>query len=326
MTFVERLQERWYSDLPPPWWTRPIAALYESVVRRKMRKGSRDAERLSAPVIVVGNITAGGTGKTPLTLALVAALSARGWRPGIVSRGYGGRAAGPVLVPPDPDAALYGDEPSLMRATGAVIAIGRDRTAAARLLIDAGCNLIIADDGLQHYRLARDIEICVIDGIRRFGNGRFLPSGPLREPLSRLQSVDFRIANGGVVDNGEVCMTLQGDSAIALQDRKQTLPLHQLRGQRVHAVAAIGNPGRFFDFLRGHGIDVVEHPFPDHHRFVADDFPFAGHERVLMTSKDAVKCTAWAGAAWFEVPVVACLPDTFYDDVQAKLMARVTDS
>jgi tetraacyldisaccharide 4'-kinase len=284
-----------------------------------MAKGTQGAVRLPVPVIVVGNITAGGTGKTPLTVALVAAMRARGWRPGVVSRGYGGAAKGPALLPDEPDPALYGDEPTLMRVAGATVAIGRDRVAAARMLMGHGCNLIIADDGLQHYRLARDIEICVIDGARRFGNQKFLPAGPLREPIQRLNAVDFRVVNGGSTHADEIDMRLLGGAAEAIGGRRETLPLSELNGKRIHAVAAIGNPYRFFAFLREKGMAVVEHAFPDHHRFEAKDFGFAHDEIVLMTSKDAVKCRPFASDNWFEVPVVAELPEYFFESIHAKL-------
>jgi tetraacyldisaccharide 4'-kinase len=205
-----------------------------------------------------------------------------------------------MLLSGAPDPAKVGDEPCLIAATGVAVAIGRDRPAAARLLIDAGCDLIVADDGLQHYRLARDLEICVIDGARRFGNERLLPAGPLREPMSRLQRVDLRVCNGGVAAGDEHLMQLCGGDIVSLSSGERQ-PLASLSGQRVHAVAAIGNPQRFFDSLRSKGIDVIEHAFADHH-------PFA----VLMTDKDAVKCIGFAKLHWWRVPVHAELPDLFF--------------
>ena len=176
MAIADDLQDCWYGNRPSPWWTRPSAALYGGVVaaRRAMyQHGWLHNERLPVPVIVVGNIVAGGAGKTPLTIALVQALRERGFRPGVVSRGYGGNAHAPVLLGAQPDPAVVGDEPALIRMrTGAPVAIGAKRAEAARLLVPEGVDVIIADDGLQHYALARDVEICVIDGTRRFGNGR----------------------------------------------------------------------------------------------------------------------------------------------------------
>ncbi len=160
----------------------------DSPARRLYRIGWLRSTRLPAPVVVIGNLSVGGTGKTPLTIAVVEALRARGYRPGVVSRGYGGSQREPLLLDDAPDPAHVGDEPCLIHASGAPVAVGRDRPAAARLLLDAGCDVVIADDGLQHYALVRDVEICVIDGVRRFGNGRLLPAGPLREPLGRLRA------------------------------------------------------------------------------------------------------------------------------------------
>ncbi|MBE1161279.1 tetraacyldisaccharide 4'-kinase [Dyella acidiphila] len=324
MSLAETLQRGWYGEGHLPWWCYPLAALYGAVVsirRNLYRMGWRRSVRLPCPVIVVGNITVGGAGKTPLTLALVDALRERGYRPGVVSRGYGGTQRGPLLLGDAPNPAEVGDEPALIRAAGVAVAIGRDRPAAARLLLDAGCNVIIADDGLQHYRLARDIEICVIDGERRFGNRRGLPAGPLREPLSRLSAVDFRVCNGGDAQTGEVPMRLRGGSVRALIDG-HAQPVGNFSGARVHAVAAIGHPQRFFASLAAQGIEVIPHPFADHHAFVPADLAFGDGLPVLMTEKDAVKCRAFAHANWWSVPVQAELPPAFYDALQRRLAAK----
>ena len=188
MSTRDTLLRAWYANGSLPWWSVPLAALYAGVVRWRAalyRRGWLRATRLPVPVIVVGNLTAGGTGKTPLVMAIVDALRDRGLHPGVVSRGYGGRQRDAMLLGPAPDPAQVGDEPALIRASGASVAVGRDRAAAGRLLLHAGCDVLVADDGLQHYALARDIEICVIDGVRRFGNGRLVPAGPLREPWPR---------------------------------------------------------------------------------------------------------------------------------------------
>jgi tetraacyldisaccharide 4'-kinase len=271
---------------------------------------------------VVGNLTAGGTGKTPLTLALVEALRARGRRPGVVSRGYGGDQRAPILLGDTPDPAQVGDEPCLIRAGGVPVAVGRDRPAAARLLLDAGCDVLIADDGLQHYRLARDVEICVIDGVRRFGNGHLLPAGPLREPLARLAAVDFRVCNGGAAATGEIPMQLAGGWARALADGHEQ-DLRAFADHRVHAVAGIGHPQRFFDSLRAQGIAVIEHAFSDHHAFVPVDLRFGDDLPVLMTEKDAIKCHGFAQPHWWSVPVRAVLPDSFYDAVYERIGGAV---
>jgi tetraacyldisaccharide 4'-kinase len=319
VALADDLQECWYGNRPSPWWTRPLAALYGGVtaMRRAMYRGDwLRSERLPVPVIVVGNIVAGGAGKTPLAIALVQALRERGFRPGVVSRGYGGSARAPMLLDAQPDPTVVGDEPALIKLqTGAPVAVGAKRVEAARLLLSEGVDVIIADDGLQHYALARDIEICVIDGVRRFGNGRLLPAGPLREPESRLRDVDFVVCNGGMARDGEVAMRLVLSNAVALADSATVRPLATFSNQSVHAIAGIGNPGRFFESLRANGIDVIEHLFPDHHRYVAADLDFGDGLPALMTEKDAVKCRAFAKENAWAVPVTADLPVSFFDAV-----------
>ncbi|MEP6897460.1 MAG: tetraacyldisaccharide 4'-kinase [Rhodanobacter sp.] len=327
MALIDTLESAWYAGGRAPWWALPLSLVYGGAVRLRStlyRLGWWRSVRLPAPVVVIGNLSAGGTGKTPLTMAVVDALRARGWRPGVVSRGYGGSQREPMLLSEFHSPAQVGDEPCLMRASGIPVAVGRDRPAAARLLLEAGCNVVIADDGLQHYRLARDIEICVIDGIRRFGNRRLLPAGPLREPVSRLARVDLRVCNGGVAGAGEYPMQLRGSDAVALLDGRSK-PLSAFRGGRVHAVAAIGNPRRFFDSLRAFGIEPVEHAFADHHAFVATDLEFADGLPLLMTDKDAVKCRSFAQPHWWRVPVHGDLPLAFHDVVGARLQALRRD-
>lgn len=324
MALADELTGIWYGTGRSPWWTWPLAWLYGALtaLRRTLyRLGALRRVRLPVPVLVIGNLTAGGTGKTPLTIALAEALHARGLRPGVVSRGHGGRQRGPILLDDAPDPADVGDEPCLIRASGVPVAVGRDRPAAAQLLVAAGCDVLIADDGLQHYRLARDVEICVIDGARRFGNGRLLPAGPLREPLRRLARVDLRVCNGGTPQAGEYPMRLAGGDVVTL-DGTQRKPLADFAGRRVHAVAAIGHPGRFFASLRDAGIEVIEHAFADHHAFVAADLAFGDGLPVLMTDKDAVKCHAFARPDWWRVPVRAELPAAFFDALLAKLPTR----
>ena len=323
--FGEReLQAVWYGGRTPPLALRALSVLFGALSdlrRRLYATGLLPGVRLPVPVVVVGNITAGGTGKTPLTIALVEALRERGFKPGVVSRGYGGSAREPLLLDARTAPAIAGDEACLIRrVTNAPVAVGRDRAAAARLLLAPGdADVIVADDGLQHYRLHRDVEICVIDGERRFGNGRLLPAGPLREPLARLASLGFRVCNGGAPHAGEVAMRLAGDSAVSLSDPSQRRALRDFASLRVHAVAGIGNPLRFFAQLRALGIEVVEHPFPDHHAFAAADLGFGDDAPVLMTEKDAVKCAAFALAGWWSVPVRAELPTAFFDAVAARV-------
>jgi tetraacyldisaccharide 4'-kinase len=319
----QRLQRIWYDGEPAPFWLSALEPVYRalrSLHRLAYRLGIRRPARISVPVVVVGNLTIGGSGKTPLAIALVEALRARGFRPGVVSRGYGGSERATSLLDENPDPRRHGDEPSLIRRrTGAPVAVGRSRARSAALLTKHGVNVVIADDGLQNPSLARDIEICVIDGQRRFGNERLLPAGPLREPLDRLASVDFRICNGARAEPGEIAMRLAGEMAVAVAGPPRARPLASFSRQRVHAVAAIGNPGRFFAGLQARGIDVVAHPFPDHHAFAAADIAFGDDLPVLMTEKDAIKCVAFAGDDVWCVPVSAELPGTFVDTLVERL-------
>jgi tetraacyldisaccharide 4'-kinase len=297
----------WYGDMPPPWWLKPLSTLYGTVsaLRRILyvRKLARST-RLSCPVIVVGNVTVGGTGKTPLVCWLAEQLTAGGFRPGVVTRGYGGSSRAARLVQSTEAADVVGDEAMLLaRRSRAPIAIGRDRPAAAQLLINAGCDVILSDDGLQHYALARDCEIVVVDGDRRFGNGRLLPAGPLREAPARLKGADAVVINGGELQrDGALHMRLLATSAVAMK-YGTIKPLREFSGQPVHAIAAIGNPQRFFSMLRAVGIRVIEHPLPDHARLNLEDISFPDDLAVLMTEKDAVKCREIAGPHHWYIPV-----------------------
>lgn len=315
--------EYWFGETPAPLHARMLAGAYGRVValrRRLFEKNVLKRHRVGVPVIVVGNISVGGTGKTPLTIALVQRLHEAGYTPGVASRGYGrANADEPLWVDRNTPPEQGGDEPVLIALrTSAKVRVDRDRVAAARALIEAGCDVVVCDDGLQHYRLQRDVEIEVIDGNRRYGNGRLLPAGPLREPVERGASCDFRVVNLGTVEGaggqagfGEWPMRLQADSAQPLRGGRG-MPLSAFAGRRVHAVAGIGHPQRFFDTLRGHGIAVVPHAFADHHRYVAGDFAFGSELPVLMTEKDAVKCLAFASDWHYSVPVSAQLPEAFW--------------
>jgi tetraacyldisaccharide 4'-kinase len=321
-----RLQRIWYDGAPVPFWLSALVPVYRALRALHLamyRVGLRKTVRVDAPVIMVGNLTAGGSGKTPLVIALVEALRARGFKPAIVSRGYGGSQRAPSVLDDAPDPRRYGDEPSLMRRrTGALVAVGRDRAQAATLLVREGANIIIADDGLQNPSLARDIEICVVDGQRRFGNERLLPAGPLREPHARLTTIDFRVCNGARAEPGEIAMRLNGEMAVAVAGATRARPLSSFSRQRVHVVAAIGNPARFFAGLQARGIDVIAHPFPDHHAFTAGDIEFGDGLPVLMTEKDAIKCVGFAGEHVWCVPVSAELPSTFIDALIERLRSH----
>lgn len=302
------IEARWYADAPAPAVLRPFAALYGFVAAQRRARLLRTAVRVDVPVIVVGNITVGGTGKTPLTIWLVEHLRAWGWRPGVVSRGYGARPPRyPHAVTSDSDPALCGDEPLLIaRRSGAPVMIDPDRVAAARALVESrDVDIIVADDGLQHYRLARDLEIGVVDGARGLGNRALLPAGPLREPPARLHELDLVVVNGPGWDAESLRplrMHLRVQRVVPLVGG-EARPLDAFRGQVVHAVAGIGHPPRFFAVLRAAGIEVREHAFPDHHRYDPAELDFGDALPLLMTEKDAVKCAAFARLHWWSVPV-----------------------
>ncbi|HLF98627.1 MAG TPA: tetraacyldisaccharide 4'-kinase [Methylococcaceae bacterium] len=313
---VAGLTRRWYeTGAPVPAGLRALAALYRGVVairRRLYLNGWRRIERLPVPVLVVGNISVGGTGKTPLVIALVEILRAAGFCPGVVSRGYGGRAKHwPQRVTALSEPLEVGDETVLIALrAGCPVMAGPDRVVAARALREGGCDAIVSDDGLQHYRLGRDVEIAVVDGARGLGNGLCLPAGPLREPPERLQAVDFVVRNGGDARPGEFLMRLGGNAAVRLGDG-QTRPLASFAGRKVRALAGIGNPERFFDHLRAFGLDVEARAFPDHHVFRAEDLTWGEDVPLLMTEKDAVKCRAFSRESLWSVPVRAVLPPEF---------------
>jgi len=304
------LVRRWYSSAPAPWFLRPLSTLFGGIAAARRRRQQARQQRLPVPVIVVGNIAVGGTGKTPFVIWLTQRLREWGWQPGVISRGYGGNAAQwPRQVTADSDPAEVGDEPVLIAArAGCPVAVGPDRVAAAQqLLASGGVDVIISDDGLQHYRLARDLEIAVVDGNRGLGNGELLPAGPLREPPQRLDEMALIVVNGkgwSAPTGRAIAMQLFSLEVRALKGGA-VRPIAGFAGQTVHAVAGIGNPARFFSMLSQHGIRLVMHPFPDHHPFAPADLDFSDELPVLMTEKDAVKCGRFAGERYWVVPVDA---------------------
>lgn len=307
MARADWLERTWYGNARWPVLLWPLAAVFGVAVRARRwlyRRGWLSSDRLPVPVIVVGNITVGGTGKTPLVLWLIGELRRRGWRPGVVSRGYRGKAdSWPRRVHPDSDPRQVGDEPVLLaRRLDVPVAVAPRRAAAARLLLEeASVDAIVADDGLQHHRLARDVEIAVVDGGRRLGNGRLLPAGPLREPVSRLREVDLCLVHAEGAD-----MWLRLDTACSLVSA-ETRPLRYFGKTPVHAVVGIGHPARFFEALRRSGLRLLEHVFPDHYDFRPQDIDFEDDMPVLMTEKDAVKCRAFAGPRHWYVPAETVL-------------------
>lgn len=323
----------WLTRGLPAWLLLPLALLFALAValrRQAYRRGWARVARLSVPVVVVGNITAGGSGKTPLVLHLAQELARLGWQPGIVSRGYGGSFTGVEPVTPDSDPRRIGDEPLLLaRRAGCPVFVGRDRVAAARALLEAHpeCKLLIADDGLQHLRLARDIEIVVMDE-RGLGNGWPLPAGPLREPAARIAEADALVLNGEAVPPSPVRpkkkfrMRLAGERFHLLRDPRQACDAAQLRGKRLHAVAGIGDPSRFFRQLESLGLEFAAHAFPDHHDFRPAELAFADADALLMTEKDAVKCQAIAPPETWVLPVAAQLDGEFTRWIVEKLDGR----
>ena len=319
MTPAQRLVATWYAPRVTPLaallW--PLSILYRGVVavrRALFRAGLLRAQRLPVPVIVVGNINVGGVGKTPLTRALAEQLAQHGFTPGIVSRGYGGSNAAPRAVVAGDDPRVVGDEPLLHAAAGFPVWIGRDRAEAGRGLLRThpSCDVIVADDGLQHYALARNVEIAVVDASREFGNGLMLPAGPLREPVSRLRDVDAvvrlvaRDALRSPAASG--AQTLMAHEPLAwrnLVDPGRVADPAQWQGKEIHALSGIGNPQRFFDMVASLGIAARCHAFPDHHDFAAGDIAFPGARAILMTQKDAVKCTAFADERCWYLPLRA---------------------
>lgn len=328
------LEGVWYDGRSGALLLAPLAAIFgfvSGVRRLAYRWGLRPRYRASVPVVIVGNLSVGGTGKSPVVAALVDALQRRGLRVGILARGYGVELRKPREVVAGVTASEVGDEP-LMHAltTGARVVVCPDRAAGARHLEGLGVDVIVADDGLQHYALERDLEIVVIDASRGFGNGRLLPAGPLREPVTRLASVDYVILNGGstghadwVGRHGQLELRLFPAAMRRVDDPRQWRALESFRNQRVHAVAAIGNPRRFFDLLRQSGLEIEEHAFADHHAFAPADLAFEDGAAILMTSKDAVKCRPFAQERMWELPVTARLSPDDGQDLIDRICALV---
>ena len=306
--------KHWQRRGPVAWLLLPAGLLFGLVAcarRLLYRLRLLKSEHPGIPVIVVGNLTAGGTGKTPLVIWIAELLKKHGFSPAIVSRGYGASLREPRAATIADDAAEVGDEPIVLsRRSGCPVWVGADRVAVIRALRlqHPDVNVLILDDGLQHYRLRRDLEIAVVDG-RGAGNGFLLPAGPLREPASRLRSVDAVVLHG--TPGKGFAMSLEGDTLHRMTDAADRRPAKAFAGQSVHAVAGIGNPNRFFLHLRALGIKALPHPFPDHHPFVPRDLDFAADQPVVMTEKDAVKLRRAARASWWVLPVTARLDPAF---------------
>ena len=343
---LEHVENAWYGDSSWSQVFKPLEALYAHTALKAKVKGqlSTDNNPLGIPVIIVGNITAGGTGKSPVVSCLVEFLAAKGYRPGILSRGYGAKTENrPHLVSADDSPDLVGDEPLMLALNqpNIPVVIDRDRLRGARFLKnESQVDIIICDDGLQHYGLPRDIELVVLDAKRGIGNGCLIPVGPLREPLERLDNVDYVLSNGAKEQLQEEVLTkVDWDFEVkAKQWRKvatgEVFSLEQtqelLQGVSdepkdktvVYAVSGIGNPSRFYKTLEALGLNPEPVSFPDHHSFQAEDFRFLAKDDnsiIVMTAKDAVKCRGFAAPSWLSLEVKAKLPQEFLDSILAKV-------
>ena len=290
--------------------------------RRKYLKNNIKSYRSEVPIIVVGNLTIGGTGKTPLVKHIANELIKRGYKPGIVSRGYGGNFKETLKVNEDTPVKETGDEAQILAKLNIPFYIDKNRVRAVKTLTNNhNCDVIISDDGLQHYPLARDIEIAVIDGKRRFGNNLTFPAGPLRESKNRLETVDFVVNNSGPTDEDEYLMSISPSNFIHLKSGKSysidNWPMHK----QVHAVAGLGNPGRFFDLLEKLGFDIIRHPFPDHHNFLSSDIFYLDHLPIVMTEKDASKCKDFDNNKIWYLTIDADVSNKFIEKLDRKLQS-----
>ncbi len=316
------LENIWYNNGNGRFLLMPFTALYYAVNSFQRFKYKNNKTQLPCPVIVVGNITVGGTGKTPLTIHIVKLLQKAGYKPAIITRGYGGKATTwPQSVSAESNPQLVGDEAVLMaNQTQVPVYAGADRLQSIEQLTqNHDCDVIVSDDGMQHYKLPRDIQIAVIDGERQLGNGYCLPAGPLREKKERLEACDLIVVNGKSDHESWHSMQFEGDVLVNLLTGKQK-PLSQFAGQTCHALTGIGNPQRFFSTLEKQGLELITHSFPDHYGFIKSDLDFSnGADTILMTEKDAVKCKAFATQNHWYLPVVAKLDESFNKQLLALL-------
>ena len=288
--------------------------------KRKYIQGKLESYKSDIPIIIVGNLTIGGTGKTPLVAYIAQELTKLGYKPGLVSRGYGGKFRETLQVTKDTPVKQTGDEAQILSKLNLPFYIDKNRVRAVKTLANNhDCDVIISDDGLQHYNMNRDIEIVVIDGKRRFGNNLTFPAGPLRESKSRLNSVDFVVNNSGPTKDNEYLMNISPSKFIHLKTGKSYLikdwPMHK----QVHAVAGLGNPGRFFDLLARLGFDITRNSFPDHHNFDEEDLTFLDHLPIIMTEKDASKCRSFNNNKIWYLTIEADVSDKFIAEVDLKL-------
>ncbi|MCV6622898.1 MAG: tetraacyldisaccharide 4'-kinase [Cellvibrionaceae bacterium] len=344
-SLAQRISEAWYQDSGDDGLLkllRPLSKLFTHIAKKRRLKDSHEPKSNQPIVVVVGNIAVGGTGKTPLIIALVEKLREQGYKPGVISRGYGSKApAYPYEVSANSPVEHCGDEPLLIASLcDCPLVIDADRNRALQQLQqNHDVDIVLSDDGLQHYRLARHIEMAVLDGSRGLGNGWCLPAGPLREPPGRLEEVDFRIINESpsqslhptlktmTLESHKMALAPMGLKNLHSGEQRQcnTQELQAIAGKAntVQAIAGIGNPGRFFDSLRSYGLTVEAHPFDDHQQYSEQNLSFAFNKPLLMTAKDGVKCQTLAQQAackdWWQLEVQAQLPDEFWQAFFARL-------
>ena len=317
------LIDAWYKKSAWLYLLSPLTFIFSALVRWRKNSYLKNPSKVwnsEIPIVVVGNISMGGTGKTPLVKHIASALKERGYKPGLVSRGYGGKFSGTLEVNAETTFKQTGDEAQLLAKLKIPFFIDKDRSRAARTLQEKhDCDVIISDDGLQHYKMDRKVEIAVIDGARRLGNGLAFPAGPLREPKSRLKEVDFIVNNGGPTEADEILMTLNPAKFIHLNSGKQytvdNWPMHK----QVHAVAGVGNPNRFFDLLSRLGFEFDKNPFPDHHKYNKRDLYYLDHLPILMTEKDASKCKHFNNSKIWYLSIEAKIESQFIDRLEDKL-------
>ena len=288
--------------------------------RRKFVKSKKLSYKSEIPLIVVGNLTIGGTGKTPLVAYIASELVKKGYKPGLISRGYGGKFRETLHVTNDTPVKQTGDEAQILSKLNLPFYIDKNRVRAIKTLEEShDCDVIISDDGLQHYNMNRDIEIVVIDGKRRFGNNLTFPAGPLRESKTRLSSVDFIVNNSGPTQEDEHLMNISPAKFVHLKSGKsypiEKWPMHK----QVHAVAGLGNPGRFFDLLARLGFEIIRHPFPDHHNFDESNIFYLDHLPIIMTEKDASKCRSFDNNKIWYLTIEADVSDKFIEELDSKL-------
>lgn len=321
---IKYIQFSWYNKSKITVFLKPLSWIFCSIVfirKNLYHFNILKSYQLSVPVIIVGNITVGGNGKTPLVIWLVNKLKQSGYRPGIISRGYGGQAKKwPQQVRPDSDPLIVGDEAIVIsRRTDCPMAVGPDRVETGRALVKhSNCDIIISDDGMQHYRLKRNIEIAVINSSSRFGNNLCLPAGPLREPEKRLNSVNFIVTNGES-NNSEYSMSYEGSDLYSVHDKKNKIKLSDYQNKKAHAVAAIAHPERFFVSLKKLNIDIIEHTFIDHYQFTENDLNFDDDLPIIMTEKDAVKCSRYDIKNCWYLPIVCKVSNSLELSILNKL-------